>query len=704
CFDERLFCKASIVEQHGSNPFHQIENWNSLFFEHCMLQSLGFQLQLGHPIGGTCTNPVRAFRNSFVVITSHGVIPVTLNFCSCMGHSTHNIQLLWARLFSAMFTDPCTATTFEALHLFQLLSFSSKISAYEFYNTLSRLMNNLGNPIPVRHYACQMIYLLTFAFRILMKCFGHGHDPGGVASTRKGECTVLCPVCPHPGKNLPPNWKQHRDSKKWIHTLFLAINTNFHLKQLSTSNDVCDPSFNSGSSYFVEEGEYKALLEQEDDRNSQEVSTCNNYDAVKLASIHRGKGTTANGVGTIKCSQHNMKHAGFVSNLQKGENYCNMDYLYFSSIKNHLPKSVVVLYDITCQWSTNLAWHSATYPLELVSCSNKLSVRYLVPKFTSTPIVRNARSTILKTPLSVTNRESPEQGWAAINPIVSSTKEMGPGLHPDTLDDHFRDYNWHKVTMLHKIIIYHYVQEGSRSCQDVCQPCGNFLTFSASLPAVSVQAFSKMVHDWEMELSKENPYVVTTEAIYANKVRLQMAQEKEAVITAVNAPSIHSTIMLRIFIEQGLELIDQQTCLQDDAHHLGPHSTEIQQMHISKWHSRLLHRIVAWNGIQELYLPGVTLYKQATSANNPSESEYSMLLPSDLLPAFHVDNKLADYEWCLCFGQAYGILADLHCQLLILSTMYQSKDWLIRGQSHNTGSATLIHNVQLCINFLMAKY
>lgn len=35
-----------------------------------------------------------------------------------------------------------------------------------------------------------------------MKRAGRGHDPDGVAATRPGSCAVLCPACPHPGKNL----------------------------------------------------------------------------------------------------------------------------------------------------------------------------------------------------------------------------------------------------------------------------------------------------------------------------------------------------------------------------------------------------------------------------------------------------------------------------------------------------------------------
>lgn len=44
-----------------------------------------------------------------------------------------------------------------------------------------------------------------------------------------------------------------------------------------------------------------------------------------------------------------------------------------------------------------------------------------------------------------TDGEAPERGWAAMNGLATSTKEMGPGSRRDTLDDHFGDYNWRKV-------------------------------------------------------------------------------------------------------------------------------------------------------------------------------------------------------------------------------------------------------------------
>ena len=49
-----------------------------------------------------------------------------------------------------------------------------------------------------------------------------------------------------------------------------------------------------------------------------------------------------------------------------------------------------------------------------------------------------------------TDGEAPERGWANINPVALSTKEMGPGSQRDTLDDFFGDWNWKKTIKLSK--------------------------------------------------------------------------------------------------------------------------------------------------------------------------------------------------------------------------------------------------------------
>lgn len=41
----------------------------------------------------------------------------------------------------------------------------------------------------------------------MLKRAGRAHDPAGIAATKEGECAVLCPACPQPGKNLAADWQ-----------------------------------------------------------------------------------------------------------------------------------------------------------------------------------------------------------------------------------------------------------------------------------------------------------------------------------------------------------------------------------------------------------------------------------------------------------------------------------------------------------------
>lgn len=53
----------------------------------------------------------------------------------------------------------------------------------------------------------QLSTVLRFWRHLMMlKRAGRGHDPEGIDSTAAGELAVDCPACPHPGKNLPPDW------------------------------------------------------------------------------------------------------------------------------------------------------------------------------------------------------------------------------------------------------------------------------------------------------------------------------------------------------------------------------------------------------------------------------------------------------------------------------------------------------------------
>lgn len=109
---------------------------------------MGIRLQLGHASGVQCINPLPAHNVDFVIIDYNGIYEVGLDFCGCAYAEPHIIQLLCVRLFPATTVDPKTAATFRALEYFQMLSFESKVSVFEFYKTAAHLTDNTGIHIP----------------------------------------------------------------------------------------------------------------------------------------------------------------------------------------------------------------------------------------------------------------------------------------------------------------------------------------------------------------------------------------------------------------------------------------------------------------------------------------------------------------------------------------------------------------------------
>lgn len=118
--------------------------WNNLFFQRSTLKQMGLRVQLGHEPGERCYNPRPSAGDDFVVIDVHGVHEIALDFCGCASAQIHYKQLLRARWYPATTSDPRTAATFTLLEHFHILSFESKVSAYEFYHSLARRNNNAG--------------------------------------------------------------------------------------------------------------------------------------------------------------------------------------------------------------------------------------------------------------------------------------------------------------------------------------------------------------------------------------------------------------------------------------------------------------------------------------------------------------------------------------------------------------------------------
>lgn len=133
-----------------------------------------------------------------------------------------------------------------------------------------------------------------------------------------------------------------------------------------------------------------------------------------------------------------------------------MDYIFHKSLSNSKIWDLVISYDIACQWSIHLnTWlqHINSNFSDKLFNDQHMSIKLLVPKFHLPAHIAHCRSHYsfnYSKHVGRTDGEAPECGWAEINPIASSTKEMGPGYRRDTLDSHFNDYNWQKIISLGK--------------------------------------------------------------------------------------------------------------------------------------------------------------------------------------------------------------------------------------------------------------
>jgi hypothetical protein len=128
-----------------------------------------------------------------------------------------------------------------------------------------------------------------------------------------------------------------------------------------------------------------------------------------------------------------------------------MDYFFLASLKLNIPQRLVISYDIVCQWSRNLDHRCQIYPSNPIASGEVQEILYLVPKFHLHAHIIQCQvnySFNLVPGVGRTDGEAPERGWADINGVATSTREMGPGSRRDTLDDHFGDYNWRKVSQI----------------------------------------------------------------------------------------------------------------------------------------------------------------------------------------------------------------------------------------------------------------
>ncbi|KAG6884960.1 hypothetical protein C0992_005568, partial [Termitomyces sp. T32_za158] len=630
CFDccgRLLLCTQCIVSTHQSNPFHRIREWNGHFFVKTTLKSLGLTIQLGHPRGTACANSISSPGDDFVIIDTNGIHEVTLYFCGCgQSNQLHTVQLLRHRLYPATTQNPKTAITFRALETFEMLSYASKVSCFEFYQSLSRLTDNTGT---------------------------------------------------------------------------------HHVKRKHVSSDSRDPDLGQGFAYFVEEKAYKEYLKKHENF-VEPKSNCSRHDAVNLSNAKPGVSHAASGVGTIECARHNMKCPNAVGDLQFGER---------SLFKLHL-STIYLSYDIACQWSIYLKICMLELDHKFLIFDDKVYVKFVVPKFHLPAHVARCRSNFslnYTVGAGRTDGEAPERGWAEVNPLASSTKEMGPGSRRDCLDAHFGDYNWRKVMSMGPTLF----RKARAAANNMANHTIAHDELTATLPTDTVKKWTEEVEAWErwrgplsenMSEEPENPYDHQVELPTQAAMRRRLAEAEANDIASGKDLALDVNITPSVLISTGLDLKAKQRSIKVELSKIWAHSQDRQHTRLQLRNNALSRKLSAWSQRQQLYIPAVVSLRRIDTATvnahstPPPVHEYPLWLLSSIQNKIPFDKGLAEIEWELRVAQAEEALEDIRHNLQIRSYLFKFKDQNVRGQHANTRARHAIDNVQSKIDAFAEEY
>ncbi|KAF8871980.1 hypothetical protein BD779DRAFT_1453348 [Infundibulicybe gibba] len=707
CLGRHLRCAECIVEKHRENPLHRIKYWNGSYFEDRTLKTLGLRIQLGHRPGVLCMNPETSFNSDFTILDNRGIFSVTLDFCACGERAqSRTAQLLCARLFPATVENPRTAATFRVLETLEMLSYTSKVSVFEFYQALSRLTDNTKMNTPPDRYPQLLRMIREWRYLKLLKHAGCGHNPKGISAAQPGECAVLCPACPQPGKNMPQGWKRAPQEEAYLHSRFLAIDANFRLRRKDVSSDAVDPSLSKGLSYFVEELEYKKYLASSS--TAPEPSTCSRHDAVNLASSKRNGGVAATGVGAVVCARHDFRLPNSVGDLQFGERYSNMDYLFYKSVQGTEVMQLFVSYDIACQWSIHLKKRMFTIDHTFDILDGHVNIKFLVPKFhlpAHVAACRTRYSFNFTKGVGRTDGEAPERGWSEVDPLAPSTKEMGPGSRRDTLDFHFGDSNWRKMTSLGLTLMRRLKIAASEMVDYVVA----HRELEASLPNASLVAWRDQIEAWEEGRTLNNPFEVTTETPTQATARRELSEAEARDLEAGKDISLDENVSPSVLISVGMDLETEQRAVSVESSKLWDHSKDRQRTRLQLRTNALKRKIDGWFKILQLYIPPVALLCQKSQESESARNELpphkiQLWLPSAIGKKATFSRHLAEIEWKLRIGQAYESLDALRNNLRIRSHLFKFKDRFIRGQAANTRARNSIDLIQARVDVSGEEY
>ncbi|THU89827.1 hypothetical protein K435DRAFT_677089, partial [Dendrothele bispora CBS 962.96] len=426
--------------------------WNQGHFWATSLFDLGLTIRLGHIPGGPPCFYSQKSRGHFIVIHTNGIHTLNVEFCACGLSLEPRNQLLHIQWYPASPLDPQTAVTFACLRQFQHFNCLGKIPAFEYYRGLETMTKSRLRKNPPDRYKAFLRCIFQWRHLKMCKRGARGHAASGITGMALGELAIDCPACPQFGKNLPMtcmNAPPHLAHVCFLYTLFLALDANFRLRNRMVSNHYKSLTLGDGWAYLVPCAEYEDHILKY--VGQDEMSSCSGFAAMFLANLKNVKGLRVSGVGGCICARHRVWQGNGIGDLQKGERYCNMDFIFWAAIRGNDYLCIAVSYDISCQWSRNFWSRMDDLDPSIKVKYGDGRIMFMIPKFhlRAHKSACHMKYSFNYAPgVGQTHGETVEEGWSQSNKAAAQTKEMGPGTRAMTLDDIFGFANWQTIENL----------------------------------------------------------------------------------------------------------------------------------------------------------------------------------------------------------------------------------------------------------------
>ncbi|KAF9470843.1 hypothetical protein BDN70DRAFT_901798 [Pholiota conissans] len=708
CFQPDLVCKSCCVKRHRVHPLHVIKKWTGSRFVKISLKDMGLTVQLNHS-SMFCENSIPCHANMLILHTN-GIHSIAVQYCGCSRAIPHHIQLLRRRLYPASQISVKTCATFELLRHLHKMALTTKASTYDFYRCLDKLTDGTGIDPPKSRYRALFRMIMQWRHLQMLKWAGIQNEDGGIAAIRPGQLAVRCPSCPHPGMNLANGWENAPSEIKirFLYMMIVCMDANFRLKNQLVSNYSQDPGLGIGWAYMVPRKPYEEYILRH--VNDEDISTCVGFQALAKKNNKFNVGLRYTGANITVCGRSEMILPLGVGNLQKGERYTNMDYIFGSTLQFVMVNLVLISYDIMCQWFINLfkrideQWPAHIKPR---------------PEIKFIPAIPKLHEPMHNTPghevfslnfikgCGHTDCECVERVWSSHNALANATKTQGPGSRQDILDDHFGFWNWEKYISMGSTLLRRY--KGAVRERNLQMEGHRGLT--ASLDQDLVSSWEKMCVEWDDDSfpkTKKNPYHLDATGDSEAQAKKELADE-EAKYLEGGGTFLHATTP-SAFIGMGLDLEAAQHRIRRLARSTATTSTLRKDGDLTEQRNALLSRIRAWEQLLPIYVPGLLQYHSdhpPADRTSSNAEDTPLWLPSRFsephrskicapgLPA--IEERLRD-------AQLPDALENVKKILKIKSRMISFKNKNIRGQRDGTRSRSVIDRVHDRARYSADKY